>query len=125
MNYRDKIKSLLVESESALFLELYNATNYMHFQMTKVLPIVAKMHNMTANEFALTPEGYSFMAAFKKIAIETFGQDEHKRPNTDIEADPRWNIKHPESDTLAKELLTKMGYAVDQQPKKMGASGGM
>lgn len=125
MNYRDKIKSLLVESESALFLELYNVKNYTHFQALKVIPIVAPMYNMTPKEFTFSDKMRPFSAAFHKVAVETFGEDERGNPNTDIEADPRWDTKHPESDALAKELLTKMGYAVDQQPKKMGAAGGM
>lgn len=121
MSYRDKIKNLLSESESPFFLEVHDFANYARLQGAWVIPLLAAATNMTSSEFQKRPDVEKFYKAFRTASVERFGKDEkmsisknpnspppEPSPNTSDADDPRWNLKHPESDILAQELVRRV-----------------
>jgi len=114
MSYRNKIQSKLNESISSFLCELYSLPNYTQFQAKKVIPLLAKNVGLSPEEFLKKPDVTNFLKAFKDATVEKFGVDEKGRPNTSVQDDPRWDLNHPESDSLAQELAQRVLQMVNK-----------
>lgn len=108
MSYRNKIQSILSESVSNFLCELYSLPNYTQFQAKKVIPMLARGVGQSTEDFLKRPDVTNFLKGFKDATVEKFGVDEKGRPNTSVQDDPRWDLNHPQSDSLAEELVKRV-----------------